>query len=64
MTAEQYKAAREQLGLSNYALAPKLAVHLRTAQRYEAGDIPIPDTIARLLHMYLKHGIPKRWWND
>ena len=61
MNAAEYKAAREKLGLSNYALAPKLGVHLRTAQRYESGEIPISETVARLLQMYVKHGIPKGW---
>ena len=61
MDAVEYKAAREKLGLSNYALARKLAVNLRTAQRYETGELRIKETTARLLQMYVKHGVPKGW---
>ncbi len=61
MNADEYKAAREQLGLSNYALAPKLGINLRSAQRYEQGERRIPENIARLLQMYVKHGIPRGW---
>ena len=61
MNADEYKAAREQLGLYNVELARKLGVHMRTAQRYERGEIPISETVARLLQMYIKHGIPKGW---
>lgn len=61
MTAAEYKAARLELGLSNYALAPKLGVHMRTAQRYESGEIPVSETVARLLQLYVKHGIPRGW---
>jgi DNA-binding transcriptional regulator YiaG len=59
MTARDYRAAREKLGLSNYALAPKLGIHLRTAQHYEAGTRPIPLAIARLLEAWVRHGMPK-----
>jgi DNA-binding transcriptional regulator YiaG len=61
MTSDEYKAAREKLEMSNYALASELGVHLRTAQRYEAGEIPISETVARLLRMYVKYGIPRKW---
>jgi DNA-binding transcriptional regulator YiaG len=61
MNASEYKAAREKLGLSNYAFARKLAVNLRTAQRYETGEQRIRETMARLIMMYVKHGIPKGW---
>jgi DNA-binding transcriptional regulator YiaG len=61
MTADEYKAAREELGLYNVELARKLGINLRTAQRYEAGGRRIPENIARLLQMYIKHGIPRGW---
>lgn len=61
MTPDEYKAAREELGLYNVELARKLGVHMRTAQRYESGEIPISETVARLLQMYVRHGIPKGW---
>jgi predicted transcriptional regulator len=56
MTPTQYIRLRKQLGLSNYALAPILGVSLRQAQRYEAGEAPIPKAIANLLQMYAKFG--------
>jgi DNA-binding transcriptional regulator YiaG len=59
MTKDEYKAARERLGLTNVALAQALGIYIRTAQRYEAGDRNIPESIARLLRMYLRHGIPE-----
>ena len=61
MNASEYKAAREQLDLYNIELARKLGINLRTAQRYEAGERRIPETVARLLQMYVKHGIPRGW---
>ena len=61
MTATEYKTAREQIGLSNYALAPKLGLHRRTAQRYESEEMPIPEPVARLLRMFVRYGIPKEW---
>ena len=61
MTADEYKAAREKLDLYNVELARKLGIHMRTAQRYERGELDIPDTVARLLQMYVRHGIPKGW---
>lgn len=61
MTKEEYKAARKELWLTNYDLAAKLGVHKRTAQRYESGQIPISETVARLLQMYVRHGVPRNW---
>jgi hypothetical protein len=59
--AGQYKTVRERRELSNYALRHLLGVSLRTAQRYEGGEAPVPKTVARLPLMYERHGIPKEW---
>jgi DNA-binding transcriptional regulator YiaG len=61
MDAAEYKSARKQLGLYNVQLARKLGVNGRTAHRYESAEQRIPEPVARLLRMYLKHGIPRGW---
>jgi transcriptional regulator with XRE-family HTH domain len=58
MTATQYQRARKKVGYSNYALCRLLGVSLRQAQRYESGEAEIPETIARLLIMYQRFGVP------
>jgi DNA-binding transcriptional regulator YiaG len=58
MTPTQYIKLRKQLGLSNYALAPILGVSLRQAQRYEAGEAPIPLPVAKLLTIIERYKIP------
>jgi transcriptional regulator with XRE-family HTH domain len=46
---DEYRQVRRKLGLSNYAFARLLGVHLRTAQRYESGETPIPRPIQMML---------------
>jgi len=58
MTKDEYKRLRKRTGLSNYAIAPKIGVSLRAAQRYESGEQDIPETVAKLLRMFVKFGIP------
>lgn len=58
VTAAEYRRVRQRLGLSNYAFARMLGVHLRTAQRYEAGESPIPPTLALLLRYMAHYGAP------
>ena len=61
MTGSEFATLREKLGLSMAQVALALGIERRSAYRYEDGDRPIPDSIARLLRMYVKHGIPKGW---
>lgn len=61
MTAETYKATLKMLGLSVYASGGVLGISLRQSQRYAAGEASVPLTIARLLVMFLRHGIPPEW---
>lgn len=58
MTTRQYLAALKKLGLtpSGQATAVALGLSLRQCQRIAAGD-PVPDTLAKLLRMYLRHGL-------
>jgi len=58
MTKRKYQQIREQLGLSNYALRSKLGRSLTQVYAYENGHQPIPETVAKLLLMFAKHGIP------
>ena len=59
MTSEEFARALKKLGLSVYAARVPLGVSLRQAQRYSSGESAIPPTVARLLRMYLRHGIPE-----
>jgi hypothetical protein len=58
MTTKQYLAALHKLGLtpSGKATAEALGLSLRQCQRYAAGS-PIPETLAKLIGMYLQHGL-------
>ena len=60
MTNKQYLDALKKLGLtpSGKATARALGLSLRQCQRIAAGDCEVPETVALLLRMYLKHGIP------
>lgn len=60
MTTNQYLAALKKLGLSpsGRGTAEALGLSLRQCQRIAAGDSPVPDTLAKLLAMYLEHGRP------
>lgn len=47
MTGAELKCLRERLGLTAQALADRLDIrHLRTVQRWEAGDVRVPDDVA------------------
>jgi hypothetical protein len=63
MTRDEYTAALDALELGHHALATArvLGCKLRTIQNYAQGVRPVPDTVALLLAMYQKHGVPKRW---
>lgn len=61
INSEQFLAVLHELNLSVYASAKLLGISLRQAQRYGAGEAEIPLTVARLLEMFLRHGIPAGW---
>lgn len=58
MTTKQYLAALKKLGLTpaGRGTAEALGLSLRQVQRIAAGQA-VPETVALLLRMYLKHGI-------
>lgn len=62
MTMKQYHAALKKLGLtpSGKATEGALGLSLRQCQRLASGDSPVPPTVALLLKMYLRYGIPDR----
>lgn len=61
MTNNQYLAALKKLGLtpSGKTTAAALGLSLRQCQRIAAGQ-PVPKTLAKLLAMYLRYGLPRR----
>lgn len=58
MTAKQYNTAIAKLKLTPYAAAPLLGISLRQSHRYASGEQPVKETVARLLFMLLRHGVP------
>lgn len=54
MTALEYKAAREKLGLTQAALAALLGVQRETVTRRESGAKSIPEEAALALKALLK----------
>lgn len=56
MTAKQYRAAIETLGLSQGAAARFLGVSIRTSWGYANGE-PIPEMAAKLLRLMIEHKI-------
>jgi hypothetical protein len=61
MTTNQYLAALKKLGLTPAAraTADALGLSVRQCQRLASGEQAIPETVAKLLRMYLDHGLPE-----
>lgn len=57
MTPTQLKQARQQLGLTQAAMAKAMGIGTRKWERWEGGNSPISPEGARLVEMLLKHGI-------
>lgn len=59
MTNKQYLDALKKLGLTpaGKPTAKALGLSIRQIQRIKAGQ-DVPETVAKLLRMYLKHGLP------
>ena len=57
MTAQQLKQARHQLGLTQAAMAKAMGIGTRKWERWEGGHSPISPEGARLVEMFLKHGV-------
>lgn len=61
LSARSYAAARKRMGYSNYAFRRIIGVSLRQAQRYESDEAVIPETVAKLIIMLDRHGVPAEW---
>lgn len=61
MTREQYLTALEKLGLTRASKRTSAAfgVTLRQCQSYASGNANVPPTLAKLIGMYLEHGMPE-----
>ena len=57
MTPSQLKQARQQLGLTQAAMAKAMGIGTRKWERWEGGHSPISPEGARLVEMLLKHGV-------
>jgi hypothetical protein len=57
VTALQYRAAIEKLGLSQQRAGLFLGVSPRTSQGYALGEYPVPESIAKLLRLMVQLGL-------
>ena len=57
MTATEYRAALDQLGLSIVGSAEHLGVSHRQSQRYANGTSPVTDPVAKLLRLAIRTGL-------
>lgn len=57
MTPKQYQDAIDRLGLSQRKSADIVGVTERQVRKWIAGDNRIPESVARLLRLMIKHGI-------
>jgi len=49
MTAEQFKAERQRLGISQNAMSKRIGVSLQAVYYYETGKRKVPEPVALLL---------------
>ena len=56
MTSSQLKQARQQLGLTQAAMAKAMGIGTRKWERWEGGHSPISPEGVMLVEMLLKHG--------
>jgi hypothetical protein len=66
MTRREYKSAHETLGWTHLRMAQVLGVAQRTPYRYAAGEVDIPEPIARLLRLLvlMRLTFSERKFND
>ena len=56
MTAEQFKAERQRLGISQAAMAKRLGVSLQAVYYYETGRRKVPQPVALLIACQKEQG--------
>jgi len=54
MSPQQFRNALRRLRLSQVQAARRLSVNERTVRRWVAGDSRIPESVALLLHTWLR----------
>lgn len=54
MTANQYRAAIEKLGLTQNGAAAFLGVSERTGRRFALGEVAVPSSVAMLLRLMIR----------
>jgi DNA-binding transcriptional regulator YiaG len=54
MSPQQFRDALRRLRLSQVQAARRLSVNERTVRRWVAGDSRIPESVALLLHTWLR----------
>lgn len=59
MTAEEFKQAREALGMSQAELAREMGLSNVTVWRYESGETPITEDRAKTLRLMLSAAAAK-----
>ena len=55
MTREDFREARQKLGLSQSLFGVVLASDTRTVRRWESGERDIPGPVSQLVYLLLKH---------
>jgi DNA-binding transcriptional regulator YiaG len=60
MDADEMKAARARLGLTQAQLATELGVHAMTVSKWETGQRSIPEPVARLVQRLVAERRTKR----
>ena len=56
MSPQQFRRVLRRLRLSQMEAARRLGVNERTVRRWVAGDSRIPESVALLLHTWLRTG--------
>jgi hypothetical protein len=57
MKFDQYRSILKSLGLSIVGAAPVIGISRRQSQRIAAGGSPVPEPVAKLLRLIIKHKI-------
>ena len=57
MTPAEYRTAIQALGLSQVAAGRWLDVDPRTSRRWASGDVPVPESVAKLLRLAVARGL-------
>jgi hypothetical protein len=57
MTPKQYRAALESLELTQVRAAELLGVQPRSSRRWVSGAVPVPQSVALVLHLMLRYNL-------